>query len=202
MGGGRPAPCDNPRECCWGQARPKAAGNEDCSKRVGCDLVGCQIEFEVKNEEQATQMFEKELADFDMTKLTKVEVVGQGTTREGRDANVKVSIRVSPDPAQWKSWSTALRVILDKTKSARASYVYPEKGKNKTGSILRMPKQLEGCGTLICALASTAGNRTDWDVYRVPEPMGAVIETVASNFRYRLLCVLLDKDNKEIARCG
>ena len=29
-----------------------------------------------------------------------------------------------------------------------------------------------------------------------------MIETVASNFRYRLLCVLLDKDNKEILLAG
>ena len=71
-----------------GKLAQKLRGTKIALNAVGCDLVGCQIEFEVKNEEQATQMFEKELADFDMTKLTKVEVVGQETTREGRDAQM------------------------------------------------------------------------------------------------------------------
>ena len=51
---------------------------------VSGDLAGRQIKFDFKNEEQAAEMFKKALADFDMTKLTTVEIVGKPEiTREG-----------------------------------------------------------------------------------------------------------------------
>jgi hypothetical protein len=58
-------------------------------------------------------MFRKAMAAFDMTKLTKVEVVGEPEiTREGVNAKIHVGVRVSPDMEQWRQFSHDLRAVL------------------------------------------------------------------------------------------
>ena len=80
------------------------------------DLAGRQIEFDATNEEQATEMLRKALAEFDMTKLTKVEIVGKPEiTRDGANASIEISAKASPDLAQWTQLSKELRRLFDKT---------------------------------------------------------------------------------------
>ena len=53
-------------------------------KEVTGDLAAHQFEFDATNEAQATQILSKAMADFDMIKLTKLEIVGKPEiTREG-----------------------------------------------------------------------------------------------------------------------
>jgi len=102
-----------------GQLAQRLRGANIALNEVGCDLVSRQIEFELKNEEQAARMFEKVIADFDMTKLTKVEVVNETVTRQGKDSRVSLHIKLSPDIDQWKTWSVAPRAILNRSKAMR-----------------------------------------------------------------------------------
>lgn len=55
----------------------KLKGIKIAMRDVPGDLTSRQIEFDAKNEEQAAEMFKKALADFDMSKLTKVEIMGK-----------------------------------------------------------------------------------------------------------------------------
>ena len=67
-------------------------------------------------------MFKKALAGFDMTKLTKVEIVGKPEiTRDGTNAKVRVRVKLSPDREQWKEFARGVRLILDKTATNRAA---------------------------------------------------------------------------------
>ena len=67
----------------------KLRGIKIATREVGGDLAARQIDFDVKNEEQASENVRKALAGFDMTKLTKVEIVGKPEiTRDGSNAQI------------------------------------------------------------------------------------------------------------------
>jgi hypothetical protein len=182
----------------------KLRGMKIAMQEVGGDLASRQIEFDVKNEEQAAEIFRKALADFDMTKLTKVEIVGKPEiTREGANAKVRIRVRVAPDLDQWQKLSPALRTILVRTATRRASYILPGgynilPGGYTENELAR--RQLEGQGALVALLANVIGDRTRWEVFRVPAPMEAAIEATVSQMQCRLACVLLDEQGKEITR--
>ena len=66
---------------------------------VAGDLTSRQFEFDAKNEEQAAAMFGKALAEFDMTKLTKVEIMGEPeiTGRGERDGSCCRKVVARPE---------------------------------------------------------------------------------------------------------
>ena len=93
------------------------------------ELVSRQIEFDVKNDEQVAEIFKKALAEFDMTKLTKAEIVGEPEiTRDGTNGKVRIKVKVSPDFGQWKTLSKNLRSVLTKVSVQRAEVVAAQSG--------------------------------------------------------------------------
>ena len=118
---------------------------------VAGELTARQIDFDAKNEEQAAEMFKKALAGFDMTKLTKVEIVGKPEiARNGASAKVRIQVKVSPDRERWKEFSRSLRPILAAIATKRAAVTC--KGSETWGPYSeqgRLTKQLEGEGVLV-----------------------------------------------------
>ena len=73
---------------------------------VAGEIAARQFEFDAKNEEQAAEMLKKTLTGFDMTKLTKVEIVGEPEiSRDGAKANVRVTVRLFPDTDRWREFA-------------------------------------------------------------------------------------------------
>ena len=98
-------------------ARDKLAvtlrGMKIAMREVAGGQAAHQIGFDVGEEEKAAKMFEKALADFDMTKLVKVEIVGEPEiTRDGANASIHIQVKVSPDLSEWKKVSHNLHSVL------------------------------------------------------------------------------------------
>ena len=181
---------------------------------VAGDLASRQIEFDAKNEEEAAEMFKKALADFDMTKLTKVEIVGKPEiTREGANAKVHIKVKLSPDREQWKEFARGVRLILDKTATKRAAVTIRCGGAGQQKLILKgkhgeheaskqLKRQLDGQGVLVGLFVNTniTGEHIQWEVFRVPDPMDGAIRVIASGLHYRLAYILSDEKGEEIVR--
>ena len=91
-------------------------------REVAGDLKSRQFEFDAQNEQQAAEMFSKALAEFDMTKLTKVEILGKPEiTREGSIAGSASRSRSRPIRSNGSSWHTTSCAILTKTATRRAT---------------------------------------------------------------------------------
>ena len=181
---------------------------------VAGDLASRQIKFDAKNEEEAAEMFKKALADFDMTKLTKVEIVGKPEiTREGANAKVRIKVKLSPDREQWKEFARGVRLILDKTATKRAAVTVRCGGAGQQKLILKgkhgeheaskqLKRQLDGQGVLVGLFVNTniSGEHIQWEVFRVPDPMDGAIKVIASGLHYRLAYILSDEKGEEIVR--
>ncbi len=181
--------------------REKLRGIKIAVHALPGERAALQIDFDAKNEEQAAEMLSKALAEFDMTKLTKVEIVGKPQiAREGSHATVTVTVKLSPDLAQWRKFSPDVRRILDKTATRRGAVTLPLSIRMSRDSPLQ--KQLEGHGVLVSLFVSTniLGDRTQWTMFRVPEPMDEAIRIAASRMRYRLVYVLLDEQGRDLVR--
>ena len=192
----------------------KLRGMKIAVHEVAGDLASRQIEFDAKNEEQAAEMFKKALADFDMTKLTKVEIVGKPEiTREGANAKVRIKVKLSPDREQWKEFARGVRLILDKTATKRAAVTVRCGGASQQKLILKgkhgeheaskqLKRQLDGQGVLVGLFVNTniSGEHIQWEVFRVPDPMDGAIKVIASGLHYRLAYILSDEKGEEIVR--
>ena len=79
----------------------KLRGIKIATREVSGELSSRQFQFDAKNEEQAGIMFKKAMADFDMVKLTKVEIVGKPEiTRDS--ANAKVHVKIKGCCGNWR----------------------------------------------------------------------------------------------------
>ena len=184
------------------------------TKALSGDLAARQIDFDAKNEEQAAEMLTKALANFDMTKLTKVEIVGKPEiTREGVEAKVHVKVKLSSDRQQWEEFARGVRLILDKTATRRAAVTVERGTKGRWSIVLKagrkgtkgtkgtkstkgtndaahqLERQLAGQGVLVALFAgtNTSGTQVQWEVFRVPEPMDEAIRAISSSLHYRTL---------------
>jgi hypothetical protein len=171
------------------------------TREVPGDLLARQIRFDVKNEDDAAKMIEKILADFDMTKLTKVEIVGKPETkRDGANAVMKVKAQVSPDLTEWLKFAKDLRLLLDKTATKRGGLTI------KTGESVAwagnkaLVNQLSGAGALVALLTSISGNKMQWNVFRVPEAMEDTIKNFAGHMGHNVAFIFLTQDGKEVLR--
>ena len=202
-----------------GKLTEKLKGMKIAVQEVSGELPARQFHFDAKNEEQAAEMFKKALADFDMMKLTKVEIVGKPEPkRENGGASVHVKVRLSPDQKRWNDLARDVRVILSKTSNKRASVVVaggmgesakivfgkhlPGSGKGSAYEVgQRLRRQLEGDGVLIALLTNTSidGSRMDWEIFRVPKALEGAIRTTLSPL-HRVVYVLLDEHGDEITR--
>lgn len=192
----------------------KLKGMKIAVHEVAGDLASRQIDFDAKNEEQAAEMFKKALADFDMTKLTKVEIVGKPEiTREGANAKVRIKVKLSPDREQWKEFTRGVRLILDKTATKRAAVTVRCGGAGQQKLILKgkhgeheaskqLKRQLDGQGVLVGLFVNTniSGEHIQWEVFRVPDPMDGAIKVIASGLHYRLAYILSDEKGEEVVR--
>ena len=196
----------------------KLRGMKLAVQEVSGDLASRQINFDVKNEEQAAEMFKKALAGFDMAKLTNVAIVGKPEIkREGSSASVRVKIQLSPDKARWNELAKDLRQILAKTSSRRASItiaggeartatfffgknIHADFGKGsvqEAGDRLKQQLHSEGILVALFKSASVDGGRMEWEVFRVPESLeGAVKASLPPT--YRITCALLDESGGQI----
>jgi hypothetical protein len=207
----------------------KLRGMKIAVHEVAGDLASRQFEFDAKNEEQAAEMLGKALAAFDMTKLTKVEIMGEPEiTREGANATVHVDVQLSPDLTQWAQVSQGLRYVLAAAATRRGGIT-----RGHTGAGLPkgcpLEKQLEGDGMLVSlfegktvitthhgtsgkkghsktpaahtdAAHHSGGEVVQWEVFRVPNVLERAIKAAASRTRYRLVCALLDQNDNDLAR--
>ena len=162
-------------------------------------------------------MFKKALADFDMAKLTKVEIVGKPEiTRDGASAKVRVRVRLSPDREEWKKFAKDVRFILDKTATRRAVIAIQcggaghqqkivlsrqaqnskKKGREHVGNgreaIQQLERQLDGRGVLVAlfANASIGGEHIQWEVFRVPDSLDGAIRATLSGLQYQSAYIL------------
>jgi hypothetical protein len=167
---------------------------------VAGEITARQFEFDAKNEEQAAEMLKRTLTGFDMTKLTKVEIVGEPEiSRDGSKANVKVSIRLSPDIPRWREFASDLRGVLSRAASKRGAIAW----QNGFFGTRELANQLAGEGTLVALFikASISGDRMDWEIFRVPDPLSYAIKDVKSEMpEIRLVCALLGDADREILR--
>ena len=166
---------------------------------VSGDLAGRQIEFDAKNEEQAAGILKKVLAEFDMTKLTKVEIVGKPEiAREGTTPGSHVTIKISPDMDAWREFSRPIHTILAKVAVRRAGLTASSARSTDPGILVR---QLEGRGALVALLASMVGTQqTQWELFRVPDSLGEAIRSQGSRVHCRLVCILQDEQHNDLAR--
>ena len=182
----------------------KLRGMKIAMADVAGELAARQIDFDAKNEEQAAEMFKKALAGFDMTKLTKVEIVGKPEiTRNGASAKVRIQVKVSPDRERWKEFSRSLRPILAAIATKRAAVTC--KGSETWGPYSeqgRLTKQLEGEGVLVRLFLDmdATGDRTQWEIFRVPGLMEGAIKATIVGKHYQLAYSLLDEQGGEVLR--
>jgi hypothetical protein len=150
-------------------------GSKITTREVPGELIARQIRFDFKNEEDAAKMLDKVLDGFDMTKLTKVEVVGKPEiTRDGANAKMQIKATVSPDIGEWQKFSKDLRLLLNKTAIKRGAFTI--KGSQPCWfQDDALAKQVNGEGVLVALYTSVSGNRTQWNLYRVPQPLGDVV---------------------------
>ena len=179
-------------------------GSKVATREVPGELVARQIRFDVKNEAEAAEMLKTALEGFDMIKLTKVEIVGKPEiTRDGASAKMQIKAKISPDMAEWLKVSKDLRPLLEKTATRRAADTMLENhlpyDLGKT-----LINQLSGQGVLVGVFTSAniSGDKIQWKIFRVPEPMEGALKQKADEERkgYRVAFVLLTQDGKEIAR--
>ena len=190
----------------------KLRGMRIAVHEVAGDLASRQFDFDAKNEKQAAEMFGKALADLDMTKLTKVVIPGKPEiVREGENAKVRIKVRISPDLQQWRTFSPTLRGILTKVATRHAATTLHhdssefgsssfEGAFGKPGEQLK--NQLRGEGVLIGLLTNVSanGDKAQWEVFRVPEPIGEAVKAANSGIRYQLVCSLLDDQGHGVVR--
>ena len=138
----------------------KLTGMKIAVADVPGDLAGRQIEFDAKNEEQSAEILKKVLAEFDMTRLTKVEIVGKPEiTRDGANAKVHVKVKLSPDITRWREFSKNLRQVLSKTATKRGAIAW----RGNFDGTSNLAKQLAGQGVLVALFvnANNTGDRMD-----------------------------------------
>jgi hypothetical protein len=169
---------------------------------VSGDLAGRQIEFDAKNEDHAAEMLRKALADFDMAKLTKVEIVGEPEiVRDGANARVRIKLRVSPDRERWKAFTGSVRTILTKTATRRAAVT--DRGCPRYANLdHQVREQLDGEGALVQLFRDmdAGGERVAWEFFRVPVAFQGVIRSALAGQDYRLAYTLLDEQGTEVLR--
>jgi hypothetical protein len=91
-----------------------------------------------------------------MTKLTKVEVVGEPEiTREGVNAKIHVGVRVSPDMEQWRKYSKDLRAVLGVAATRRGALTRGPSGVELSRES-PVVGQLDGNGMLIGLFSGNA----------------------------------------------
>jgi len=179
----------------------KLRGIRIATREVSGDLPSRQFEFDARNEEQAGIMFKKAMADFDMTKLTKVDIVGKPEiTRDSGNAKVHVKIKVSPDMDAWRKFSQSVRPILAKIAVRRAALTQGHNSRSSDAGLLK--RQLEGDGILVALFVNmrNSGQQKQWEVFRVPDTLKEAIESKASGVHCRLVCALQDDQHNDLAR--
>ena len=179
----------------------KLRGIKVAVREVSGELPARQFEFDAKNEEQAGNMFKKAMADFDMVKLTKVEIVGKpDITRENANAKVHVKIKISPDMDAWRNFSQSVRPILAKTAIRRAALTQSHSSRSSDADLLK--RQIEGNGILVAFFVNirNSGEQKQWEVFRVPETLKGAIESKASSVHCRLVCALQDDKHNDLTR--
>jgi hypothetical protein len=168
---------------------------------VAGDLASRQFEFDAKNEEQAAEMLGKALAAFDMTKLTKVEIMGEPEiTRKDNAGTLHIKTQLTPDLTAWQQFARGLRQILDKTAAARAVVTiesgWDVKADNRDGLARQLKSEREG---ILVGLFLNVGRSklSQWEVFRVPHAIEAPMKDSAHK-GYHLKCELLDEKGSKL----
>lgn len=180
------------------------------------DLKARQFVFDIENEKRAAAMFKKALADFDMTKLTKAEIVGEPEiTRDGTNAKMRIKVKVSPDLGQWKTFSQNLHAVLTRVSSRRADVSVASSGLTCGFTLPNdmetkaLQQRLKGKAvpwrngddilvSVLVAFSNPSGSQAQWVAYRVPETISAAIQDVARK-KYRVTYKLFDDDGHTVS---
>jgi hypothetical protein len=186
-----------------GKLVEKLRGIKIAVDEISGGLAARQFRFDAENERRAAEMFQKALDDFDLTKLTKVDVVAKEITRDGTNANVRIRARVSPDMTRWEDFSHGLRAVLAAISIAHAgvSAKPSREGKVFIVSVRGTPlkHQLSGPGILVGLLANVSGQRAQWELFRVPDIMDGPVREAAKK-SYHLVYTLLDDQGATVVR--
>lgn len=182
----------------------KLKGMKIAMREVAGELKSRKFEFDAKNEKQATEMLRKALSGFDMTKLTKVEIVGDPQiARDGAGAKVSIKARVSPDLEKWDQFSKQIALLLSKTATKHGGATTTSEEEvfriwwNKS-----LMRQLAGEGMLVALLSSSTprGEKIQWKIFRIPGVIAEPIKDAAKEQAYRVAFVLTADDETEVAR--
>jgi hypothetical protein len=187
-----------------GKLVEKLRGIKIAVDEISGGLAARQFRFDAENERRAAEMFQKALDDFDLTKLTKVEIVEKPEiTRDGSNANVRIRAKVSPDMTRWEEFSHGLRALLAAIASGHAGVsAKPTRGGEVFIVSVRgtpLKHQLSGQGILVGLLANASGERAQWELFRVPDIMDGPVKEAAKK-SYHLVYTLLDDQGATVVR--
>ena len=186
-----------------GKLVEKLRGIKIAVDEISGGLAARQFRFDAENERRAAEMFQKSLDDFDLTKLTKVEVVAKEITRDGTNANVRIRARVSPDMTRWEDFSHGLRAVLAAISIAHAGVsAKPSRGDKVFVVSVRgtpLKHQLSGQGILVGLFLNVSGERSQWELFRVPDTIDGPVREAASK-SYHLVYTLLDDQGGTVVR--
>ena len=173
------------------------------TREVPGELLARQFKFDFKNEKEAAEMLAKKLEDFDMTKLTKVELIGKPeVSREGSMAYMNIKAKVSPDMEHWATFSKDLRAFLVQTSLAKANITEKNGWITYPGGYDALERDVKtnSPSEHLTGLYIGPGNKPEvncWQVFKLPAIMQSRISESAEN-TYSLKFVLLDEKGNTV----
>jgi len=176
-------------------------------REVPGDLLVRQVKFDLRNEKDAKEVFAKLMAGFRMEQLVKVEIVGKPemVSKDDSHAKLRVTVKLSPDLVKWNALANDLRPFLVKVSTQRSAIKCQADGFRQQRLVSPPAKELKariaGEGVLVSLLQSMnpLGDRTEWDIYRVPQALQGVLEDSAKQ-KYRLAYEFLTADGLVVAK--
>jgi hypothetical protein len=170
-----------------------------------------QVKQENEAEKNAAEMLRKALADYDPMRFVKVEIVGKPERKEKDEthAKIQITVRLSPDLNKWDTFQPGIARVLDKISTKQAVYTVDHRNDSMWGGYYLWPsndkgeevsKRVKGEGILVHLLKSKSPTavRTEWKLYRVPEPVRGVLSDLAQR-RYRSRVAMLAQDDSILA---
>ncbi|HOD81273.1 MAG: hypothetical protein BWX88_00377 [Planctomycetes bacterium ADurb.Bin126] len=193
-----------------GKLSEKLRGQKIAVREVPGELLYRQVTFDIQNEKQAVEMFQKAMDAFQLDGLTKVKIEGKPDVVEKDDIQVTLRVNVSmvPDMVAWAKFLQDLEPLLAKLSSgtdvltlrmgeayggfmfsdAIEEYKKIEKRLGKEASLLlNVFKGMNG-----------KGNITYWKVYKISAPLAEALCDIGKR-TYRLHVALEDAGGNELA---
>jgi len=173
-----------------------------------------QAKFEIKNEEQAAELFGKIVDDYTIDRLFKVEIDGKPEVvkKDAARATLRVKVNLSPDGEKWAALRTRFEPLLKqmatkrssfttKPMRTRAGYVREILIQREVAEDLRSRLDGQGVNFTLLHKGSPNSSVTMWDIYRVPDSLkllqGLAGSVISQDYHVRV--VLLDANGGTVS---